>query len=373
MRHRPPFVASLLLVAGAATLWAATARPGGAPARPSADLPAAERLASLAGEWTILDAEGRPTDLRATYAVVGGGAAIAETMLLGTDEETFTLYQVEGPIVTATQVSPRGLPIRLLPRASEDPRAIRLESDATRPRDGELAAIELFAEDDAHLQVTWSFAQADAEPRERALHLQRDETVAALRAEVSRVRTRLDSLERELDRRLRREVRLEEDGSASTVVETRTLPPGPGWSVTGTPMAQFLQGDVRFASTYAEEGDAGMTVAHYGFRVGADERVSFSVLGGHAYIALVDESRAPPRRIKDIPAFSAELLRGDHGTVLRRVIGERWTTFPAAVEWDLSELEGHTLRVYVVDAVSDHFGQIAISTVTLRERASAKR
>ena len=40
-----------------------------------------------------------------------------------------------------------------------------------------------------------------------------------------------------------------------------------------------------------------------------------------------------------------------------------------AVDWDLSRYEGKSLRLYVVDAATDHWGQIAVSELSILEEA----
>jgi len=136
------------------------------------------------------------------------------------------------------------------------------------------------------------------------------------------------------------------------------------------PFRLFLHDQtVPFATTFASRGDEGMTVGHYGFTAGPGCRLRFSVLGGHGYIAVVEETRAPPRRIKDIPEFAVNIEGGHYGRIIERIVGGHWTKNPVAVEWDLSKFEGKPLRVYVVDAETNHFGQIAISNVAIIETA----
>ena len=110
-------------------------------------------------------------------------------------------------------------------------------------------------------------------------------------------------------------------------------------------------------------------IAHYGFKAGRGCRLRFSVLGGHGYIAVVEETRAPPRRIRSIPEFAVKLDSGTYGLTIERIVGGHWAKDARAVEWDLSKFAGKSLRLYVVDAVTNHFGQIAISEVSILENA----
>jgi hypothetical protein len=91
-------------------------------------------------------------------------------------------------------------------------------------------------------------------------------------------------------------------------------------------------------------------------------------MGGNAYIALTEETRAPPRNVRSISAFSEELLAGDYGLVVERIVGERYRQ-PRTVEWDLSRFEGKDMRLYLVDVETDHYGQIALSEVRITEEA----
>jgi hypothetical protein len=107
----------------------------------------------------------------------------------------------------------------------------------------------------------------------------------------------------------------------------------------------------------------------YGFKAGPECKIRFSVLGGHGYITVVEEFKAPPRRIRSIPEFAVKLEGGDYGRPIERIVGGHWTDHPRTVECDLSKFEKKSLRLYVVDAVSNHWGQIAISEVSILERA----
>ncbi len=59
-----------------------------------------------------------------------------------------------------------------------------------------------------------------------------------------------------------------------------------------------------------------MTVAHYPFEPGPGCRVEFSVIGGHGYIVVVEETKSPPRRIRTIPEFATALDGGEYGAIV---------------------------------------------------------
>lgn len=340
---------------------------------PTAEKTTLERLRALAGDWAIQDSMGKLTNLRATYKVVAGGAAVVETLLADTPEETVTIYPLDGRRVTATQVSRRGAPLRLVPREFERG-TMRFGPEEAAAEPGGLVDLRLTPLDEEHLRVEWTLSNGEEGVVTRAFELSRESAVVELAAEVSRMRVDFESLQRELDRRLKREIRLQKGGKSDGILlETRTIPPGPGWNVSGVPFRKtYSEDSIEFASTYADEGDEGLTVAHYGFKAGPGCTVRFSVLGGHAFIFVVEETRAPTRKIRSIPEFAEKLGAGTYGTTIQRIVGQRWTEHPVAVEWDLSAFEGKALRLYVVDAVSNHFGQIAISEISILERAPEK-
>jgi len=107
-------------------------------------------------------------------------------------------------------------------------------------------------------------------------------------------------------------------------------------------------------------------------------RATYTVIaGGSAVLEFLlagtpEETRVLPRRIKDIPEFAVELEGGTYGKVIERTVGERWTRYAVAVEWDLLRFEGKPLRLYVVDAATNHFGQIAISEISIMEKKPAR-
>ena len=333
------------------------------------DAPSLERIAELVGSWVVLGADGEPSELTARYELVAGGAAVAETMLAGTEQETLTLYHFEGDGVSATQVSGRGGTWRFEPAYSADDGTMRFAVPEERRAPGAPVAIQLIPLDDERLRVEWGWDGGASGQRFRSFELARTAELEDLAREVARMRLDLDALQRELDLRLKRRVAVSRDGArAVELLETVTLPTGPGWSVSGVPLREFVHEGARFASTFAGEGDAGMTVAHYPFEVGDDGRVTFSVIGGHAYVVLVEETKAPPRKVRSIEDFSTNLLAGDYGSPLMRVSGTR-NRDPRAVTWDLAPYAKKRLRLYVVDAARDHYGQIAVSEVRITERA----
>jgi hypothetical protein len=330
-----------------------------------------DRIASLAGEWEVLDNDDRPTTLHVRYEVVANGSAVVETLFGGSVNETVTLYHQEEGLVTATQVSGRQRPARLVPGVTEDAATLVFRNDGDVEDTGRLTTVRMTWLDGGDFRLQWTHSGTDADETRR-FEMRRTGSLQELIAETERLRASLDALQAQVDRHLKRQVVVDEKGARrKRFREVETFPIDPGWNRSGTPFRLHMADQTRrFASTYASAGDEGHTVAHYPFEAGPGCRVRFSLLGGHAYVAVVEESRAPPRKIGDIVGFSLELLEGRYGDPIERVVGKRWEGHPRAVDWDLSRYEGKTLRLYVVDAESNHYGQIAISEITIREEVT---
>ncbi len=96
-------------------------------------------------------------------------------------------------------------------------------------------------------------------------------------------------------------------------------------------------------------------------------RATYRVVAAGA--AVVEESKAPPRRIPSPVDFEKKLGGGEFGAVVERIVGGRWAEHAISVDWDLSRFAGKQMRLYVVDAVSNHFGQIAVSEISITEDA----
>ena len=338
-----------------------------------------DRLRDLAGGWVVIDSEGEPTGLTASYQVLAGRAAVLERLLEGTPEETATVYHLENGTITATHLNARCSPARLgsfevskkQPGKSPGDYSLNFEevpSETPRPP-GQLTALQLTREDGDRLRIQWVLEPDGERGNLRSFALRRQASLQELGAAAERLRVDLESLRRTLDAHLKRELVVQgEEARPRVLLETRTQPGGPGWEVHGVPFRQFLHADtVLFSTTFASQGDGGHTVAHYPFEAGRDCHLRFSVLGGHAYFCVVEETKKPPRKIKSIPDFSVDLGGGTYGTIVETVSAGRWSDQPRAFDWDLSKYAGKTLRLYIVDAVSNHFGQIAISELRITE------
>lgn len=178
-----------------------------------------KRLKALAGDWSLVDPTGEHTDLRATYMVVAGGAAVIETLLPDTPQETVTVYHLEGDRVTVTQLSARGAPTRLVPRSTADYDTLGFAADLDEnAEEDQLTGLQLTLIDEEHVRVEWFFTAGEDSPESRVFELQREERVEELAARVSRLRVNLESLQRELDRRLKREITVSKEGEPSKVL-----------------------------------------------------------------------------------------------------------------------------------------------------------
>lgn len=339
-------------------------------AQPTASEARLSELATLAGEWAMMDSAGRPTDLRARYAVVAGDQAVLETLFVGTPEETVTLYHLEGRDLSLTQVSARSGPVRLVAEKGGARESLRFALKEGPAVEGGVGAVELAPLDSAHLRIAWSLTPERGEPMRREMDWMRQDSVPELARKLAKLRVDLDSLQDEIDGRLKVSVSETSAKGEAELLELRTVPGSAGWNMSGVPVRKFLHRQTTpFVSTFAAAGDGGLTVGHYPFVAGEDCRVSFSVLGGHAYLAVVEEDKAPARKIKSIQEFSEELLTGKYGTVVESISAKRWSDYAVAVEWDLSRFAGKAMRLYLVDAVTDHYGQIAVSEVRITETA----
>lgn len=364
-----------MLTRAVLVLFAAIAFTSPTPPAGKAEL---KRIAVLSGEWAVADSKGEATDLRASYELVAGDSAVVERLFLGTPEETLTLYHLEGREVTVTQVSSRGAPARLALVDSVDmgdPDALVFEATSTTRGSGGLNRLALTFLESQGLRIEWSMQPEKGDPLIRTFELIRQDSVEELAARLSSLRVDVDTLAREIDGRLKRRVTSSRRGEPTVdYLERRTLPTGPGWNHSGVPLKIFLfDQTIPFASTHAAQGDEGMSVTHYPFVAGEECRVRFSAIGGHAFIAVVEEQRAPPRKITSIEEFAVDLEGGKYGPIIEKVVGMRWAESAAAVDWDLSRFAGKDLRIYFVDAVKNHYGQLGVSEISITERAPQER
>jgi hypothetical protein len=107
MKKNPtgPLRRALQLVLLTATAASATALAGPHECAPEDDAPhpVFERIESLAGDWYVVDAEGRRTEkLVSRYRLTAGGSAVLETLFPGTENEMITLYHRDGEEVVLT-------------------------------------------------------------------------------------------------------------------------------------------------------------------------------------------------------------------------------------------------------------------------------
>ncbi len=128
---------------------------------------------------------------------------------------------------------------------------LRFEADPAGAEEGQLVGLALTFLDEEQTRIEWSVADHEGGLDAKTFELQRSAPVEELAAEVARIRVSLDSLQSELDRRMKRSVTVRAKGQKDRVLlETRTLPPGPGWNVSGVPMRQWLMNQTMlFAST----------------------------------------------------------------------------------------------------------------------------
>lgn len=145
-----------------------------------------------------------------------------------------------------------------------------------------------------------------------------------------------------------------------------TLPGGPGWTVSGDFLRQFVwTNGVPYVTTYANNGDADMGVAQYGFVAsGCDQALEFSVQGGDAEVVLIEQSQDVPVSPPDLPAFYNALKNGAYGRVVETMIGPQTNGLDLSVRWDLRRHRGKLMRLFVIDALNRPWGFISVSQVT---------
>ncbi len=87
--------------------------------------PTLARIKALAGEWILLDDEGKPTDdIGTTFRVTAGGSAVLETLFPGTEDEMLTVYHQNGDRLMLTHYCKIGNQPRM--RARTDTKADEL-------------------------------------------------------------------------------------------------------------------------------------------------------------------------------------------------------------------------------------------------------
>jgi hypothetical protein len=145
-----------------------------------------------------------------------------------------------------------------------------------------------------------------------------------------------------------------------------TLPGSAGWTVSGSFLRNFVwTNGVPHVTSYADNGDADLGVAQYGFFAsGCDQALEFGVHGGDAEVVLIEQSQDVPTVGPDVPAFYAALKRGDYGRVVETVIGPQSNDHELAVRWDLRRHRGRMMRLFVIDWLNRPWGFISVSQIT---------
>ena len=154
--------------------------------------------------------------------------------------------------------------------------------------------------------------------------------------------------------------------------ELRLLPGSAPFSTQGSEVVGFERNGLRHVRTYGQDGDRDQVVSQAILQPEIGATLSFSVHGGHERIVLVRETKPPPERIDDFPAFERELLAGAFGRVVESVAGPGTNDVDVSVRWNLSRHAGARLRLYVVDASVDRWGFVSVSEMTLRLPTGAR-
>jgi Domain of unknown function (DUF4185) len=149
-----------------------------------------------------------------------------------------------------------------------------------------------------------------------------------------------------------------------------TLPgdTGNGWIVSGNFLKTFTRNGVPYVSSYANNGDADMGVAQYGFVAGcSDQALEFNVHGGDAEVVLIEQTQSIPTAIPNVPDFYQALKAGGYGPVVECMVGPQ-TNFDNApdlkVRWDLRRHRSKAMRLFLIDSLNRPWGFISVSQVT---------
>jgi hypothetical protein len=138
--------------------------------------------------------------------------------------------------------------------------------------------------------------------------------------------------------------------------------------VSGNFLRTFSRQGVPYVTSYANNGDADLGVAQYGFVAGcSDQALEFNVHGGDAEVVLIEQTQSVPTTVLNVPGFYQTLKAGGYGPVAECMVGPRNNFADATdlkVRWDLRRHRGKALRLFVIDSLNRPWGFISVSQVT---------
>jgi hypothetical protein len=98
---------------------------GRADEKTKTDGPSLDTIKKLAGDWVMLDKDGKPTDqVASSFRVTAGGNTVTETIFPGTDHEMLTVYHMEGKDLVLTHYCILGNQPHLKATAGADPKTL---------------------------------------------------------------------------------------------------------------------------------------------------------------------------------------------------------------------------------------------------------
>ena len=140
------------------------------PAAPEVSKATMDTLASLAGEWELVSADGT-TGPGAVFSVTAGGTALREIMFPGHGHEMTNLYHMDGSRVVCTHYCAAGNQPRMvasaLTQTGEGPTldfAFDSVSNYTDAQDHYMGALKLVIESENSIRQEWTSLDADGKP-----------------------------------------------------------------------------------------------------------------------------------------------------------------------------------------------------------------
>lgn len=161
-------------------------------------------------------------------------------------------------------------------------------------------------------------------------------------------------------------------GDEPKTKEVVLLPGSPPFVSYGSRPVGFQRNGRRHVRTYAANGDADLFVSHVALTAQRDASLAFQIHGGHGRVVLVQETKAPPEPIEDVPAFATDLLSGAYGRVVESVAGPSSNDVDVSVRWSLDVPGANRLRLYVIDPSRERWGFLSVSEMTVRHPVDAR-
>jgi hypothetical protein len=131
------------------------------PAKAPGTRAAFEQLKQMAGDWTMLEKDGKPGDkVTNSFRVTAAGSAVIETMHPGTGHEMVTMYHLDGDELLLTHYCALGNQPRLKAERSADPKKLTFKfvgcTNLKSDKDMHMHDMVYSALDADHVRMTWT-------------------------------------------------------------------------------------------------------------------------------------------------------------------------------------------------------------------------